>query len=76
MFYFNLQFLLLVSSAVSAHAALHQPNDDAFETHGVITVLCTPDYGIIAIIKPYFVHPSTSCLHSIISQPSSPVLYK
>ena len=39
---------------------------------------CTlyPDLGITAIIKPYSGHPSTLCLHSIISQPPSPVQYK
>ena len=68
MFYFILMFLLLsVQLSLAAHAPLTpEPNDDAFETLGVITVLCAPDYSIIAIIKPYSVQPSSimSSLHN------------
>ena len=69
MFYFILMFLLTssVQLSLAAHAPLTlEPNDDAFETPGVITVLCAPDYSIIAIIKPYSVQPSSimSSLHN------------
>ena len=67
MFYFILMFYSSVQLSLAAHAPLTpEPNDDAFETLGVITVLCAPDYSIIAIIKPYSVQPSSimSSLHN------------